>query len=119
VLRSNTVLSVAGDNETWYHVRVEYEAGDRMAIYIDDELDAELTSGVPAAVSNANYGTKPAPQFALGNLGAGSSSSSASYCFNGVLDEVRVYEGVGPEPTCLALFGTGLLGLLLRRKRTR
>jgi hypothetical protein len=115
VLRSNTAMSVATDNETWYHVRVEYEAGERMAIYINDVLDAELTSGVPSEIAYANYSEKPTPRFALGNLGQG--SSVTTYCYNGNLDEVRVYSGVVPEPTGLVLLGSALLGLVLRRRR--
>ncbi|MBN2217270.1 MAG: PEP-CTERM sorting domain-containing protein [Pirellulales bacterium] len=112
VLRSATAL--ANDNTTWYHIQAVYDAGNRMAIYIDGDLDAEVTTGVPAAIDYANNPAKPVSSFSLGNLGA--ASTVHTYYFNGTLDEVRVFSGAVPEPGCLVLLGSLLGFALIRRK---
>jgi len=85
VVRSNTTLSL--DDDTWHLVAVTYDDGSRMAIYIDGELDSELTIDVPEACATPFF-----TPFALGNLSAGSSTDQ--YCYNGFLDDVEVYTGV-------------------------
>ncbi|HLA83520.1 MAG TPA: LamG-like jellyroll fold domain-containing protein [Thermoguttaceae bacterium] len=109
VLRSATALSTSTSNTEWYHVRCEYVAGERMTIYINDVEDAELTTGVPASCASVPFGV------GLGNLAPG--STTYGYAYKGVLDEVRIYNGVVPEPGCLALLAGGLLGLALGRRR--
>ncbi|MBN1909175.1 MAG: LamG domain-containing protein [Pirellulales bacterium] len=118
LLRSSSTLAVnEGD---WRHIAVVFEAGSRMAIYIDGQLDAELTTGVPTACASTTY------PFGLGNLGQGSSTDA--YCYNGMLDDVRVYSGaltqaqiaaIIPEPTSLVLIIGGLVGLFIWRGRRR
>jgi len=110
VLRSNTALSTGTSNDNWYHVRAEYVAGTRMSIYLDGVLDSEMTTGVPAACDSTD-----AP-FTLGNLSNPEGSPNFAYSYKGVLDEVRVYSGVIPEPTSLAILVGGLLGLMFRRR---
>ncbi|MBN1909177.1 MAG: metallophosphoesterase [Pirellulales bacterium] len=83
VLRSSSTLALSED--AWHHVAVTYSAGERMAIYIDGLLSAEMTGGVPVACASTLY------PFSLGNLGQGSSTDA--YCFNGLLDDVWVFEG--------------------------
>ncbi|MBN2021571.1 MAG: LamG domain-containing protein [Pirellulales bacterium] len=116
VLRSATALAI--NDGDWRHVAVVYQAGARMAIYIDGELDAEVTTGVPAACDSS------ATQFTLGNLIA--ASSTTAYCYNGMLDDVRAYsgaltkaqiDGIIPEPTLVALLLSGLAGLAVWRGR--
>ena len=112
-------ISGIADDE-WHHIAVVYDPAARMAIYIDGVLDAELTTGVPAAIQSVDTG------FTLGNLATGSTMDSYSY--NGHLDEVLVFnqvlsaEEIGdlvPEPSSLLLIGMGLLGLIACRWRTR
>lgn len=109
VLRSASVLSY---NTDWYHIRCEYVAGDRMTIYINDVKDSEKTTGVPTACDLASNG------LAMGTLtpGGNPTTSTYNYSYKGLLDEVRVYEGVVPEPGCLVLLGS-LLGLALIRRK--
>ncbi|MBN2021569.1 MAG: metallophosphoesterase [Pirellulales bacterium] len=83
VVRSAAALSLGDD--TWHHVAVTYQAGARMAVYIDGVLSGELAAGVPEACAATSF------PFSLGNLGQGSSTDA--YCFNGLLDDVRVFEG--------------------------
>ncbi len=73
-------------DEEWHHVAVVYDPAARMSIYIDGVLDAELTTDVPTEIQAVDSG------FTLGNLATG--SAMVSYSFNGLLDEVRVYDGV-------------------------
>ncbi|MBN2021570.1 MAG: LamG domain-containing protein [Pirellulales bacterium] len=95
VLRSNTALAL--DDDAWHHVAVTYDAGSRMAVYIDGVLDGELTLEVPTWCASTLY------PFTLGNLGVGSSVDN--YCFNGLLDDVRVYTGVLTPEEIADLFG--------------
>jgi len=73
-------------NSEWHHVAVVFDAGERMAIYIDGDFDIELLTAVPDDVQTEDT------VFTLGNLATGSSMNT--YCFNGRLDDVRVFEGV-------------------------
>ncbi|MBN1909176.1 MAG: PEP-CTERM sorting domain-containing protein [Pirellulales bacterium] len=98
VLRSATAISI--DDEAWHHVAVTFDAGSRMALYLDGQLDAELILDVPSAcVSTLS-------PFTLGNLGVGSSVDN--YSFDGLLDDVRVYTGVltPEEVAALARMGS-------------
>jgi len=84
VVRSSTALSLT-DN-TWHHIAVTYQAGERMAIYLDGALNAELITGVPESCASTSTA------FGLGNLAAGSSLDS--YCFSGAMDDVWAFTGV-------------------------
>jgi hypothetical protein len=96
VLDSATALSLTSG--TWHHIAVVYQAGTRMAIYLDGVLDAEKTAGVPAACAST------ATAFGLGNLAAGSSVDT--YCYSGAMDDVWAFEGV-LTPTQIARLAAG------------
>ncbi|MBN2022118.1 MAG: metallophosphoesterase [Pirellulales bacterium] len=80
----------------WRHVAAVFQPGWRMAIYVDGELDVELTAGVPRAINDPLE-----TLLTLGNLDAGSGVDT--YCFNGLLDEVRFYSGVLSDAQIAAL----------------
>lgn len=88
VVRSTTALSLTED--VWHEIAVTYDDGSRMAIYIDGVLDAELTIEVPESCA-----TPLLTPFSLGNLAQGSGMDT--YCYKGLLDDVRVYTGVLTE----------------------
>jgi len=87
VVRSSSALSLT--DGTWHHVAVTFQAGQRMAIYLDGELSGQLTTGVPETCAAT------ATQFALGNLADGSTVDN--YCYSGGLDDVWLFEGVLTE----------------------
>ncbi|MBN2217268.1 MAG: metallophosphoesterase [Pirellulales bacterium] len=97
VLRSSTALSLT--DGSWHHVAVMYQAGVRMAIYLDGELDGELIAGVPEACAGT------ATAFGLGNLAA--DSTTDAYCFSGAMDDVWMFSGVlTPTQIARLLAGT-------------
>ena len=83
-------------NGVWRHVAVVFQPGVRMAIYLDGQLDAEMTDGVPYDVN-----TLTDAFLTIGNLDAGGGIDT--YCFNGLLDQVRFYSGLLTEAEIAAL----------------
>ncbi len=83
ILESNAQIL----QDEWHHVATIFHPGQRMAIYIDGELDIELTEAVPR---NINQPT--ATTLTIGNTDA--ASGVDSHCFNGLLDDVRLFSGV-------------------------
>lgn len=67
----------------WHHMAVVYEPSTSMRIYLDGELYAETTSGVPA--STASIYTP----FTIGKIYG---HTSAGYAFNGAIDDVRMFD---------------------------
>jgi hypothetical protein len=83
VYNSNTVLAAG----SWYHVVCTYKSGTGLAIYINGTLQASSpVLGNIVAIGDSIFGQ---PLY----LGFdGGTARSASRFFNGVLDEVRIYE---------------------------
>ena len=98
--------------EQWYHVAVTFEA-DHQKIYLDgvekiNDTDTDIASSIP----NNNL-----------PLLLGYSLAENTY-FNGLIDDVRIYDNalsqpeiqaIIPEPATLLLLSLG--GMMLRRKR--
>ena len=98
--QESCLLSIGRINTgTWKHVRVTL-SGTVATIYIDSIFDSSGNVNVP----NANDVDQM--------VGA---SSMLSYFFDGVIDDIRVYDHVVPEPATFLLLGLG--GLVLLRKR--
>jgi hypothetical protein len=99
---AQSTRTFAIDDNTWHHVAVTYDDGSRMTIYIDGVLDSEFAISVPEACDS-----KPDTYFALGNLASGTGVDT--YCFKGVLDDVRVYTGVLTPAEVAALAAMGAI----------
>lgn len=65
---------------TWKHIVVTYEPSTRAAIYINGKLDAETTANVPSSIASNTA------NFVIGNH-----DTSAANSFNGLIDEIKVY----------------------------
>lgn len=71
---------------TWYHVTATYLPGVYQRIYVNGVLDAEKTASVPSTIFNSTAPFRLANQFLL--------NSGGDYYFDGVIDEVRMYNYV-------------------------
>lgn len=77
--RSNLVIQTG----VWYHVAGVYDSSaGKLRVYINGELDKEVTAGGSASDSNSN--------FAIGCNFSGGSDAAASF-FDGLLRNVRVW----------------------------
>lgn len=65
--------------DRWYHVAAVYKGGQYMRLYIDGELEKELTSGVPTDFADTSE-----------NIYIGSYDDGADLYFDGTIDEVRI-----------------------------
>lgn len=79
-----TVLTANSDlgTETWRHVAITFNPSNFMRIYIDGKLDAETTLGVISSIYNST-----APLW----LGTNFDKSDPNRYFNGLIDDVRIY----------------------------
>jgi len=103
---------------TWFHVAVVV-SNNSFQHYIDGATDGSLNTGITPPL-DTNGGV---------NLGIGANNAGAGNWFNGMIDDVRIYntaltqsevqQTMIPEPGSALLLGTGLLSLtfLVRRKR--
>jgi len=120
-----------GDDQSEFHHVVYQKIGSTLELY----LNGVLVSTVGGASGNTTGNA-----FAIGtrniSAGGGENSGGASQKFNGLMDEVYIFENALsqgeinnlvtfnslesiPEPGALALFGLGLLGLgFAHRRRT-
>ena len=113
------------DTGSWHHVvAVMNYAGDKVDVYVD----GNLTSTAAAFDSTAyDSGTL---ESSIDSIGAFDDSSTMERFFDGLVDEVAIYDydlgqtkvlehfnAAIPEPTTLALLGAALLPLLVRRRR--
>ena len=71
------VSKAALDGAKWHHVVGVYD-GQRIALYVDGELQESVTATGPVAIN-----TEP--------LWLGNNSAARSGCFNGWLDDVRLF----------------------------
>lgn len=84
-------LDVSGD--TWYHVTCVKDASS-ITIFINGESSASLSSG--------------SPQYATGEYWRfGNDLSGAGYFFDGVIDDVRIYDRALSTSTIQRLYGLG------------
>ena len=71
--------------DTWLHVVGTYDPGESMKLYIDGELVAELTAGIPESIYSSSSDLWVGCQYAL---------SSPGCHFSGLIDEVAIYDRV-------------------------
>src|SRR3989344_3153405 len=74
-LKGSTILTT----NRWYHVVVTYQGGNHMRIYLDGNLEVEDTTGIPTDFTNT------AEPLYVGWL------EDADRSFNGLIDDVRIY----------------------------
>jgi len=97
-----------GDNK-WHNVIVSFDGEDATAassyaIYLDD---VSRTLGAAS-----NFGSVNNSDLVIGGV-AGRSDTN----FNGLIDDLKVYDTVIPEPATMSLLGIGGLLALVRRRR--
>jgi len=118
----------------WYYVAVNYQnsGGNTVVNGYSANLsagDTTLTQSLNNEIITGNYST------AATTLGVGIFSQSNLQTFDGLIDEVSIYDTVlsaseldshlstllapVPEPSSLGLISVGLIGLVRRRKRQR
>ncbi len=87
------VSKAALDGAKWHHVVGVYD-GQRLALYVDGELQESVTATGPVAIN-----TEP--------LWFGNNSAARGGCLNGWLDDVRTFAYGLSEPEIKALFQAG------------
>ena len=91
----------------WIHIITIAKSTDYMKVYINGVFDTERTSGVPSLVATAN-------NFLIGRKGSG----TPSY-FNGLIDEVRIYNSAASITQIQLQYLAGLDKLLSSRAITK
>ncbi len=89
----------------WHHVVGEYD-GTTQFLYVDDVLQAQQEHS--HLINNS-------ADWKIGGIFEGQNNGG----FIGNIDEVRIYDSVVPEPSTLALFGLGALGLAKMKRRAK
>jgi len=98
-LTSTNTLSTytaASEHNGWIHVAGVYQPGEFMRLYIDGELDTELTgSAVPQSIH-----AEPFTPFTIGRL-----HNSTTHSFTGGIDDVQLYSAALTTEQIAFLFG--------------
>jgi hypothetical protein len=128
-LSEYTADSVADGDEGWLLMTGVFRPGESMRLYINGELDAEMTDGVPTSIDPVS-----ATPLTIGRLWHPTSTTN-QFTFQGLIDDVQVYDvaltpeevafmysNAGqavPEPTTLAMMISALAvaGPWLARRR--
>lgn len=77
----DVVYNVTLNTGQWYHVAGVYKAGTSMELYLDGALVASSGTSIPSSINNTSRSFK---------IGTGSESGGSTY-FDGLIDEVRVW----------------------------
>lgn len=105
----------------WTHIAAVYDPSSTMRIYVNGVLDAELTSGVPGNIADTT-----APLY----VGLHFNPANSTNFFNGLIDDVRIYDNALsgteilalatiPEPSTYAmLLGLGAFVFIAVRRRS-
>jgi hypothetical protein len=83
-LSEYTADSVAADQEGWILVTGVFRPGESMQLYVNGELDAELTEGVPIDIDLVST------PFTIGRLWH--ATNTTAYTFQGSIDDVQLYD---------------------------
>ncbi|MEM9834507.1 MAG: LamG-like jellyroll fold domain-containing protein, partial [Bacteroidota bacterium] len=99
ILTSNTVV----DDGVWHHIVASYDQGV-LSIYVDGELDAQMTQGTEYGSGNTRYGMIGVASEADQVEGAVDASGGF---FNGNLDEIKLYDDAFSPSEILDIYQSG------------